>query len=306
MMRILLRMSVAALLAAPAAAQQPEASGIAGDADPGLVVTGRTEAEREAEAAAFVRAVSPPSVDGQFARWHDPLCPAAVGLAPSVAARVVDRVRRAASDAGAPLAREGCAVNAQIVFTADAGALLRGIERRRPRLLAGLSPADARALRASEAPVRWWTDTRSEGADGNPFASMPPVAFGLIAAAGPTIPATERTRFGDSYRSSNLSTAMRVAVTGAVVLVDVPRTTGHSLDAVTDYAAFVILARVRSVPPAGTAATILSLFAADPAGRPAALTGADRAYLVGLYAAPADRPVRAQRRAIAGAVARQR
>lgn len=282
--------------AVSASAQQPDA---------GIVVTGRTEAEREAEAAAFVRAVSPAPVDGQFARWHDPLCPAAVGLAPEIAGRVVARIRAAAQAAGAPLAAQGCAVNAQVVFTADAGALLRTMERRRPRLLAGLAPADARTLRASDAPVRWWSDTRTEGADGNQFAAMPPVAFGLIAAAGPAIPATERTRFGDSYRSSNLSTATRVALTGAVVLVDVPRTTGHSLDAVADYAAFVILARVRSTPPTGSAASILSLFAADPDQRPASLTDADRAYLAGLYAAPADRPATIQRRAIAGAVARR-
>lgn len=285
-----------------AGAQQPQP---AATPEPDIVVTGRTQAEREAEAAAYVRAVSPPAIDGQFARWHAPLCPTVLGLAPDVAARVIARVRAAAEAARAPLAAPGCDANAQIVFTGDASALLVRMERQRSRLLAALPPAEARDLRTTAAPVRWWTETRSEGADGNAFSNMPSAAIGMIGPLGPAIPMSDRTRFGDTYRSSNLSTAMRVAVTDAVVLVDVPRTTGHSLNAVADYAAFVILARVRRAPPAGSAATILSLFTADPAERPDALTATDRAYLAALYAIPVDRPATAQRRAIAGAVARR-
>ena len=278
-------LALATVSAAAAAPQQ---------ADPpaDIVVTAQQAAEREKEARDFVRQVSPLAIDGQFARWHTPLCPIVLGPAAPVAARVVRRIRQRAAEVGAPVAEERCRANAFVVFTPDARALLKTMERREPRLLSDLALPERRALRESDAPMLWWNNSHSEGADGNPLMTMTSAALGPIGTAGPAIPVGDRTRFGDSYRSSMVSTAVRVTIAGAVVLVDVPRSTGIRLDAIADHAAFVILARVRPTAPAGAVPTILTLFTAAENVRPAELTAADR-------------PAAAQARAIAASVARR-
>lgn len=281
---------------APAQHDRPEAI------DEDIVVTGRSADDRRQAARDFVRDVSPPPIDGQFARWQVPLCPAVRGVSTSIARQVSDRVRAAARRTGAPVAGDDCRPNAIIVFTPDARGLLTTMERRQPRLLADMPLADRRAMRTIDRPVLWWTGTQGEGADGNPLTSNSSVALGF--GAGASIPASDRTRFGDSYRSSIVSTGFRVAIDSAVVLVDVPRSTGYRLDAIADYAAFVILARARpAIPRVGTP-TILRLFADSAEDRPTGLTPADTRYLSSLYAIAPDRAARSQAALIARTVAR--
>jgi hypothetical protein len=232
-----------------------------------------------------------------------PLCAVVHGVSTSIARHVSDPVRAAARRADAPVAGDACRPNALIVFTQDARGLLTMMERRRPRLLASMAPAERRVLRTIDRPVLWWTGTQGEEVDGNPLTSNSSVALGF--GAGASIPASDRTRFDDSYRSSIVSTGYRVAIVSAVVLVDVPRSTGYRLDAIPDYAAFVILARARpAIPRIGTP-TILRLFADRAEDRPTGLTPADTQYLSSLYAIAPDRAARSQAALIARTVARR-
>ncbi|WP_267381259.1 MULTISPECIES: hypothetical protein [unclassified Sphingomonas] len=269
---------------------------------PDVIVTARRVEEQKREARDFVRSLSATPVNGQFARWHTPLCPMVSGVAANIAARVSDRIRAAALAAGAPIGKAGCKANAIVVFTPSAHALLAAMERREPLLLHDLPLPDARALRASSAPVIWWYGTLTEGADGSQLQSTPSAAFGANGTGNSPVPQNDQTRYLDSYRSSLISSPTRVAIQCAVVLVDVPLSRGRRLDAVADYAAFAILARVRSNAPQGTAPTILKLFTAEEADRPATLTDPDRAYLTALYTVAPDRSATVQAARIIDAV----
>jgi len=75
-----------------------------------------------------------------------------------------------------------------------------------------------------------------------------------------------------------------------LIIVDASQLGGISLEALSDYLAFVALTRPRLDAPAPSG-SILGLFAADPVTR---LTESDRSYLAALYAAPVDRSATAQ------------
>ena len=275
-------------LAAAQAAQVPPSPA----AEPDVVVKGRAEAERRREADIFVRRVAPVPTGGQMARWTRPVCPQVIGLPDALNTRVEARIRAAAASVGAPTGAEGCTGNAVVAFTPDATGTLKAIERVQPLLIRGVLPAERQMLRASKAPVLWWSLSFVEGMDGNQQM--------VESALGPPILR--------HYRNSLISTLTRASYLGSVVVVDAERSTGVRLDAVADYAAFVILSGARFGAPAGRTASILDLFEAPggPGGapRPAGLTEADRAYLTGLYAMRPDRTARTQVRAITSEIVR--
>ena len=255
-------------------------------ASPDVVVRGRTDRERQRAAETFVRQVAPAPVQGQLGRWYQPVCPVVMGLSDALNERVAARIRSVAAAVGAPAGEPGCAGNAMVAFAADAAAEFKAIRRDKPWLVESIPLPDWQALRTSKAPVLWWSATVTESIDGNQIGME---GFKPILR---------------QFRASRVSTLTRARRGAAVVLVDARRSDGASLDAVADYAAFVILSGTRFARPAGATGGILDLFDAAPGQRPAGLGDTDMAYLKGLYAATPDRLARVQASSIASAIVR--
>ncbi|MDO9488738.1 MAG: hypothetical protein Q7J32_10220, partial [Sphingomonadaceae bacterium] len=225
------------------------------------------------------------------ARLIDPVCPRAFGLDAERAAMVERRVRAHAANVGAKLAKAGCTANLAVIFTADAGSMVKKIARRSTS--DEIAPAGRAALRAVAAPIRWWYDTEARGKDGQRNIGMAYAMAGLE--EGGALPGGGGTVL--QYRSSVVSTLNVRSIRSATIVVDVERASGVPLAAVGDYAAMVGLAELRrpDPPPAGS---ILALF--DAAAAPPSLTDRDLALLRGLYAMPLDRLARQHRQMLVG------
>lgn len=110
-----------------------------------------------------------------------------------------------------------------------------------------------------------------------------------VGAGGPQADSTA------SYSSSLIDTHLSVGIIYAAAVVDVPLTTGHSLDAVTDYVAMVTLATMPLGVASPAVPSTLSLFTAPPAVPAPALTDWDSAYLVALSGMASNRKANRQR-----------
>lgn len=138
--------AAAFLLTAPVASQshlqaQEPASPVESNAGSSLedpqeiIVTGRHADEESIRRAAgvFGRKIEATPVDGQIARWNDPICPKVRGIEQRIKEFVTSRIRQIAHEVGAPLAGEECRTNMVITFTPDAKGLVAAIERRSAR-----------------------------------------------------------------------------------------------------------------------------------------------------------------------------
>jgi hypothetical protein len=252
------------------------------------------------EAFDFVRATGVAWGATPAARWLAPLCPRVRGLDAALSARVEATIRSVAQEAGAPLAAPGCKANLLVSFAADGRAVARIVAAREPVQFRGYSDKARRAILESEAPVRWWFRTEERGVGGDLPNSAGATAIRVDGGlAGDGLPSGDAPTLTIPY-ASLISTFVKRGLTTMAVIVDVNRAEGKTLDAVSDYVAFVALAGVRSdvEPQSGS---ILGLF--GTAAPPPGLTARDRALLKKLYAIPLDREARRHRSQLAGAVA---
>lgn len=265
------------LLAAPVAASEPR------DSDT-IVVTGTSMTRKEARtiAQAHARAVLGTPISGQNARWAEPVCIGAVGVRETTAVPVIDRIEAVARAAGARLAGPGCRPNVMLLFTRDADKGFAEIERRRPDLLSSTWAEDRKKLRVAGLPVRWFYGQVVEGLGGRQTGADAPALFGTAGALPDGLAVL------NEGGASRIGSPAQVSVTGATVLIDVPRAAGVSLPALADYIAFAILSRTRIDAAPGTD-SIMTLFRAEPDARPDGLSALDQAFLKALYSVPINR-----------------
>lgn len=277
----------------------PGIAAAADEPDEEILVQGTavSRAEARRQAAEFVDRVGIVAGQTPAARWIDPVCPRAFGLDAARAAMVERRLRAHAASVGARLAKPGCTANLAVIFTADAGSMVKKITRRSTSTLDEIAPADRAVLRAGAAPIRWWYETEERGKDGQRNIGMAYAMAGLE--EGGSLPGGGGTVL--QYRSSVVSTMNVRSIRSATIVVDVERASGVPLAAVGDYAALVGLAELRppDPPPAGS---ILALF--DATAAPPRLTDRDLALLRGLYAMPLDRLARQHRQMLVGRMLR--
>ncbi|WP_310498185.1 hypothetical protein, partial [Sandarakinorhabdus sp.] len=262
------------------AAQSPE--------DAAITVTGKRidAATAQAGARKMVADVLPPSPrGGQYARWNTPLCLKVIGLESAPATLVMRRFMAIAAGAGAEMAKGRCKPNVSITFTADGAALATQLLQKRPNSFSYdvLAGADRDAWLNQPLPVRWWSATRIESADGSPAYNGPSTA--LMSAGG----AADLGSLGnsdsvslDSWSGSLIDSKARLSATSATVIVDVPRATGVDLGALASHIAMAVLSQARLRNQAAPDQSILGLFRAGPAA-PTDLTPWDRALLTALY-----------------------
>jgi len=295
----LYRVLLAALLgsvAVTAGQAQPPPPAPADDEAP-IVVTGTrlTPAQARERAVEFIRGTGVAAGDRPVARWVDPVCIDVIGVSDRHAEIVKERLLLIANAAGVPVARGRCQNNLAVVFTGNAGAMVREVERRSPRRLEEVRGASRTRLVEGDAQIRWWYTTQPRSRHGMRESTNEPGfaagAEGTPAGGGGSIlPAGVPNLY--HYNSSIVSTQAVRALVSASVIVDVD-TMRMPLDAVAAYVAMVAFAEIRENDFAAPG-SILGLFA-EGADAPRNLTDWDIAFLRVLYRLPLDRDARRHR-----------
>lgn len=266
--------------------------------DDEIVVTGERAEQAKRHAQAYIREIGVAVGNKQAARWVVPICPRATGVSREVAALVEQGIRKNAAAAGAPLAQANCKGNLIIAFTDDGEGVVRRVTRLDSSPTRKLTPAEARALKASDVPVRWWYNTGVRSRDGQPETAVfaPHAVFTDLSGNRVDPPVNDRTTILPQYTASHISTMAMRGIEFAAIVIDVDLASGNSLASVIDYASLVGLAEVKiGAAPTGS---ILSLFEAGSAQR--SLSRRDLAFLKGLYQITLDRKAEQQRRSIVG------
>ncbi|MBU6164926.1 MAG: hypothetical protein KGQ52_02210 [Alphaproteobacteria bacterium] len=276
---------LAATLAGPA---------IAAPADEEIAVTAErlNRSVLRAEAERFVRKAVADTRNNQNARFMKPLCVESIGVTAQVGSIFITRVTEVARHVGLAIDKPGCAPNLVLVFTRDAAQLIKTIGKRNSRVLDGLPGPDRAVLKRPGLPVRWWHHTAPEASDGRQFA---PAGFGIGGVQGDVT-------YNNYARASRIDEPSRVAITGAVVVVDIGLVGAVTPAALSDYIALVGLSRVRMEPANRPTPSILQLF--DPGG--AAIAGfspQDELFIESLYRTRANLTGAQQRAAMAGYIA---
>ena len=244
----------------------------------------------------LVRRMTAPTPKGRLGRWNGRICPGIVGLAQKDGGYIADRIALEAQTLGLDVGEPGCAPNILILFTnapdkaaADLKAKYgRTLMADRPRSGDVASGGGGRQSVAdflvSDQPVRWWHLSETVPSDGRTYGGMElPTALGQKA-GGPVVPLIE------SPVSSRLASLRREDFGSVIVIVDNSQLKGVTYEALASYLAMVTLAQLEPDSDAGSMPSILNLFRDRDAGLqpPDTITEWDRAFLSGLYAAPAD------------------
>ena len=250
-------MTIKALLTTLAAAL-PAIAGAQTAPQDDIVVRARTEAERKS-IQTYVANISVRS-ESQLPRFHDPVCPLAIGFDRQYAAIVEKRIRAVATAAGVDVAkRERCTANLIVIMAENGSDLVKDIRAHRAGWLGELDPSDVDALIAP-APARAWSVTSLRNEDGDRQNGL---TMRVMAA-------------------SILKVPTRQDMEVSFVIIDKTPSMGMTLRQVADYAAMRGLARTKPPAPGGAIDTILTAF--DSTVAPVReLTATDAAYLRALY-----------------------
>jgi hypothetical protein len=233
------------------------------------------------------------SIDGQYARWKQPICPHVYGLTPVAAYVVEKRIKDVAAQVGAPVDRKDpCIPNIGIIFSAQPQASLTSIATARPFLVQGGSQKPLMRY-----PVQAWYATFKTDYDGFKTIDIP-------------WEITEPWRDENSYPQvaanlSRLHTGLTAEMAAATVLVDTTAVTGMTLGEIGDYLALMTLAQAGQYGTCQPMATIANLMlkGCNAADVTHDLSHVDIALLTALYQVP-DLPEKLQKQRIVGAMRR--
>lgn len=251
---------------------------------PDIVVTGTREesARRYVDIMAEVNRPDEP-----LARFDRQVCPGVVNMETHARA-VIDRIAATALLAGLTVGGPGCSPNVLVIFTADGDRAAADLRRLAPHVFDGVASTrrsgrtQLRRFLESDAPVRWWQSTTEEPA----IASIELGTINRGVADGPR-PAYRATGPVRTRPASLLSSASRMEIGLAIVIVDMGRIDAVDVDGIADYAALVALGQIDPEVQAEGLDTVMNLFA--PAQhRVNRLSAFDRAYLRALYNSHGD------------------
>lgn len=253
-------LSLVAMLAvfagAPAHAQVVE--------DRPIVVTGKKVTPKRDALRQLRQIVS--TVDGQLARFAEPVCPIVLGLSPESGRAVARRIRDIAAEAGARVAPDRCDPNIVIIIAADADVFTGALRKRFPKMFAGLRAGELRRAKR-EGPVHAWNTVEVRNEDG----------MRLEGGEGDDPPTLT------VQSASNITLPTQQVTLQSIIVIDDEAAVGKSLTQIADYAAMRTLAGARPPREAGKADTILSLFDKDGDVPPQTLTRLDSSFIKELY-----------------------
>ncbi len=260
------------------------------------------------------------SVDGQYARWKQPICPHVYGLSAAAGWFVEHRIREAAAEVGAPVDRsDACIANIGIIFTVQPQASLESVARANPLLVQG-----GYQKVSAKYPVQAWYATFKVDYNGSksidiPFDIAHPAAdcftsaafnsagnsMGDVMASSSSGGSISCERPNVRANESKLHTGLTAEIGAATVLVDTRAVTGMTLGELSDYLAFITLAQASQSGVCQPLTTIANLMIQGcEAGTVShRLSHADIALLTALYQVP-DSPEVLQKQRIVGAMRR--
>lgn len=249
----------AALLAAPAAAQD----------DAPIVVIGQKDVEKQIEN--FVGALTQASPRGQIARFETTICPGAFGMPDAQRTAVKDRIRLVAQGVGLDVAGADCKPNLLVVVTPDKTAFLKSLGKDHHYMFGDRTPSQVRQLIAEPGPAAAWQIQGMVNGDGRPVFNES------------DMPINRSTR-----TPSRITPPARPAFMAAVVVIESKALEGLSTTQLADYAAMRAFARIDPARiDASAPSTILRILdAAADSEVPVTLTQWDFAFLKGLYSSP--------------------
>lgn len=263
------------LPAAPAFAQEQPQSGDSSE----ITVTGVRDLEKEARE--FVTALTPAAINGNVARFETNVCPRAIGAVPAQAALIEKRLRTIAKAAGLLLGEEGCRPNALMIITGDKRALITALQKRGNYFGDRTTPSEIRRLVRDPGPTAFW---RLEG---------------FVTAFGTPLGRNEGGEIEyrqNNSRASRISTGTRLAVDGAILIVEARALDGLTTIQLADYAAMRLYGSVDPADLTGSAPTILVVLTAEMGAEvPITMTRWDLSFLRGLYASSESLRTPAQR-----------
>jgi hypothetical protein len=303
--------SASLLFAAPASAQAvpapatPSATSLAES----ITVNGAGSGA----ASSFVQsAASSTHISGKIARWEVPICPYAVGMPADVIARVLQKVKGVATQAGAPVSsKPDCKPNIVVAFTSTPQSLLDNIRKDHTEWLGfHTGPGELDRLATVTHPIQAWYSTATVDLQGRHQNDAPRSGNGrgleisapciLIGGGGKTPGNGSQ---GNGYRDPNfmctmwLPDAIKTNVDASrlanglratfdhVTIVANPLAIPAGLSAIEDYIAIMALAQINSLDKCRTLPSITNLLAAGCVLDAQAITANDLAYLKALYAA---------------------
>jgi hypothetical protein len=231
-------------------------------------------------------------VDGQYARWKDPVCFNVYGLAPAIAYAMKRRMKEVAHHVGAPLdASESCTPNVTIIFTSDPDATRQSIWEVRPWLVPGLGMIRNRVRQ--EQPIQAWYAGLLRGPNGR-----------RILWDGYDEDFYYSTGFGAGFvenpMMSRLNSGIETEIGAVTIIVDSKAILGMTLGALADHFALLSLAEAHVSRQCKPVETIANLMRKDCGPAATALTQNDLVMLTGLYKTPDDFMQTMQRARILG------
>lgn len=259
----LIAILLAAGCAAPAHAQEKKTQD-----DSNIVVVGAKGVPPKA-AKRFVRQISS-SVEGQLARFAEPVCPIVAGLGPDAARAIEARLRAVAQDAGAKVGEPGCRPNIALMVAHDADDFVVALHKRFPGFFGNLEIKDLRkALR--EGPVHAWSTIETRDELGNQLDGD-----------------DDGTKYVNMSSASHITTATQQVTVKSIVVVDDQAVVGKSVVQIADYVAMRTLAGARPPRDGSSVDSIITLFDKDTSFTDPELTALDQGFLQGLYKSRAD------------------
>ena len=233
----------------------------------------------------FVGSVIVQPWDEAISRWNEPVCPLVAGLPQAFGEFILWRVTRAAMVARAPIAGQKCQPNFFVVASNAPEQLLEkwwARDRWMYDTRHGIAPVDS--FIHSKKPVRAWYNSDLVCGNGAPAVSggtALAIASVVTGGGGSSAFAAGAPTCTDGI-DTHLNYADVRSISSAIVVVDLRRMKGATIQQLADYIALVGLADVRLDADPGAAPSILQLFAGH-ATAPQQLTAWDRALLYSLY-----------------------
>jgi hypothetical protein len=292
--------SLALLLGAATASAQPAAAPQAQPAPPIESVT--VEGVISEAVNHFVEAAATPTREiGKVARWEVPVCPYALGMPAATTARVVQRVKEVAVQAGVRVSSDAaCNPNILIAFTSTPQALLDNIRKEHADWLGYHErPQDLDRLGTMTRSIQAWYSTgtidlqgrhQSDGPDEHGFGLQITapcyVVGGTTRTAGPNPWCT--TRLADAkgrvVEASRVVDGLRATLDHVTIIAN-PPAVHAGMPAIEDYIALLALAQINSLDKCQALLSITNLLASGCTQIAAAITANDLGYLKGVYGA---------------------
>lgn len=254
--------------------QDPEPEASPSQLDDVIVEGGLLE-----RAQTFVESVSRPPQGRGLARWMGPVCIGVVNFKRQVAERIADGLLFHGEEFGVPMASDACEPNIFIVGAVNATAVAADwVERQRrdfrPACVTRATPPMSAldAFVTSDAAVRWWQ------------ISIPSYFDIFLGRAAPICGEQALPIF--VYSRSQLAARTRDDLQRVVIIVDVEKLGGVTLEQLQAFLTLVAFAQINPDADTSEFDTILNLFSGGSA--PPGLTEWDRAYLRAMYSARSD------------------